>query len=294
MNITLKIIITKDYKLLIQIDSKYTKEEINLCICFNSNFIEIGKENENSIHFIQEWLTNPEEYKIYSVQYQRKDYELLPEVFFAIIINEFKQKIEKEYIIENTVIEIPTENKKVLQRIKIALNALGLRGMELDEDIDYNYTEQGDYLHEILEKKETKEKQKRMLERAKQINPLSEDKLNEIDLKQENIVEEEEFGLELIKRFTTKERSEMKLSNLDNYCIFIASRFFKSLQDHQNLTKVSKKYKLNMEKFHYNPISVDGNSVKLFPNIESFHIYKEGLNDMLIGIEKYHITKKKK
>ena len=31
----------------------------------------------------------------------------------------------------------------------------------------------------------------------------------------------------------------------------------------------------NMEKFHYNPISVDSKSVKLFPNVESLHLYEE-------------------
>ena len=48
-NQTLKITITKEYKLIIQIDSKCV-EEIVPCISFNGNFIEIGKENEKSIH----------------------------------------------------------------------------------------------------------------------------------------------------------------------------------------------------------------------------------------------------
>ena len=151
MNVTIKITITKEYKLIIQIDSKETKEEeINPCISFNGNFIEIGRENEKTIHFIKEWIENPEEYKMYSVLFQGKEYSLLAEELFAIIISEYKKRLEKEYIIENTILEIPTDNKKALQRIKISLNALGLRGMEIEEEISYDYTEQGENLEEIL------------------------------------------------------------------------------------------------------------------------------------------------
>ena len=275
MNISVNITITKEYKLLFQFDSKY-KEEIEPCIEFNGNLITIGQKNENSIHFIQEWIENSEDYKMYSVQYQGKEYQLLAEVLFALVISEFKQRIEKEYIIENTMIEIPTNNKKSLQRIRISLNAIGLRGIELDENevIEFDYSEQGEYLEEILEKKETIEKYQRMISRAKEINPLAQEKLNQIDLNNKNIIEEDNFEKELSKKFSIKERSSMKLCLLDNYCVFIASRFFNSLEDHINLTYVSKKYKLNMEKFHYNPISLNETSVQLFPNIETLHIYK--------------------
>ena len=35
--------------------------------------------------------------------------------------------------------------------------------------------------------------------------------------------QDDNFELEMSKRFTTKERTEMKLTQLDNYCLFIAS-----------------------------------------------------------------------
>ena len=41
-----------------------------------------------------------------------------------------------------------------------------------------------------------------------------------------------------------------------------------------NIIKVSKRMRGNMEKFHYNPISLDEKSIKLFPNVETLHIYK--------------------
>ena len=75
------------------------------------------------------------------------------------------------------------------------------------------------------------------------------------------------FENEMMKKFTFEQRKAMNLCSLDNYCIFIASRYFDSLDDHINLVKVSKRMRGNMEKFHYNPISVDSNSAKLFPNI---------------------------
>ena len=84
-----------------------------------------------------------------------------------------------------------------------------------------------------------------------------------------------EFEKEITKKFTFEERKAMNLYSLDNYCIFIASRYFDSLDDHINLVKVSKRMRGNMEKFHYNPISVDSKSVKLFPNVETLHLYEE-------------------
>ena len=85
---TIKIIITNEYKIqikLINTENKEEffkliddKEEINPCISFNGNFIEIGRENDKTIHFMKEWIENPEEYKMYSVQYQGKEYHNLP------------------------------------------------------------------------------------------------------------------------------------------------------------------------------------------------------------------------
>ena len=59
MKVILKIIITKEYKLVIQFYSKY-KKEVEPCIWFNDNTIEICKENNTkSIHFVKEWIEKP-------------------------------------------------------------------------------------------------------------------------------------------------------------------------------------------------------------------------------------------
>ena len=107
MNVLFKIIFTNKYKLLIQIDSKY-KEEVDPCISFIGNFISVCQNNDRTIYFMKNWIENPEEYKTYAVQFQGKEYQLLPEVLFAIIIDEFKQRIERKYIIKNTILELPT------------------------------------------------------------------------------------------------------------------------------------------------------------------------------------------
>ena len=170
MKVTVKITITKEYKIQIKIKDEENREipvklrdndseySYNPSISFDDKYISICEENEKSIQFMKEWIEEPEEYKMYSVQYQRKEYQLLSEVLFGIIVNEFKERIERKYIIENTILEIPRDNKQLLQRIKISLESLGLRGIELDEEeIDFDYKEQGAYLHEIFEKKRENE-----------------------------------------------------------------------------------------------------------------------------------------
>ena len=99
--------------------------------------------------------------------------------------------------------------------------------------------------------------------------------MEEIDLNKENMYKDEEFTRELAKRFSTKERSEMRMCSLDNYSLFIASRYLETVDDHINLVKISKRMEHNMDKFHYNPISVDDVIVQFFPNIQTLHVYEE-------------------
>ena len=250
----IKIIITKDYKLqvklidsenietLVQLTENKQEEELYTpCISFNGNFISVCQNSDSAIHFMEDWLTKPVEFTLYSIKFQGKEYHLLAEVLFGIVMSEVKQKVEKEYIIIDTILELPTENRKVLQRIKITLEAIKMKGisMEETEDVEYDYESQGEYLEEILEKKEAIEEHKRMLERAQEINPRAQEKMEEIDMNDPDIVNEDSFTVELAKRFTTKEREAMKLCKLDNYCIFIASRYLETLEEHQNLTQVT-------------------------------------------------------
>ena len=292
MNIILKLIITNKFTIqckvidsqnnekLIQLNDKQQEEYIP-CISFSENKITICEEiKSNSIHFVEEWFNHSEDYKLFTVQFQNKEYQLLPEVLFSLIINVFKQQIEREYIITNTLIQLPITNNnenynKILQRIKISLQAINLNGIliENEDEIDYNYQQQGELLYELLQKKDEYEKYHNLLQKSIQ---LTQNKDQKQKLMQciEKFSCEESFNKE-ISILSLKERTKLKLYTLDNYCIFIASRFFESLQDHINLTKVSKRMKNNLEKFHYNPISLHNKSIHLFPNIETLYIYNK-------------------
>ena len=278
-----KIEIKQNYKLVYSLISTENQEiiqqeEVTPCILFNKNTIELFQESDNSIHFLQKWAENPENYNMYGIEFQKKSYELLPEVLFAIVINEIKKKVERDHIIEQTEIYLPSDNSKLMQRIKIALQGINLNGIELDndEEITYDYSQQGEYLHDILEKKETVEGYQMMLKRALKIQPNAQKELESIDIDKENMFNEDEFTKEVAKKYNTKERSQMKLCKIDNYCLFIASRYLESLDDHINLVRVCKRMEKNMEKFHYNPTSLNKETVHFFPNVQTFHVYEEG------------------
>ena len=66
----------------------------------------------------------------------------------------------------------------------------------------------------------------------------------------------------------------MKMYSLDNYSLTVASRYLNSFEDHKNLTLISKRMERNMENFHYNPISVNSETIRYFPNVETLHTYE--------------------
>ncbi|EDR22907.1 hypothetical protein, conserved [Entamoeba dispar SAW760] len=55
--------------------------------------------------------------------------------------------------------------------------------------------------------------------------------------------------------------------------IMITSKYFNDINDFINLEIGIKRFQGNMERFHFNPIPLNEHSRKLFPNIETFHIY---------------------
>ncbi|EDR26627.1 hypothetical protein EDI_295610 [Entamoeba dispar SAW760] len=57
--------------------------------------------------------------------------------------------------------------------------------------------------------------------------------------------------------------------------IMITSMYFDDIKDFINLEIGIKRFQGNMERFHFNPIPLNEHSRKLFPNIETFHIYNE-------------------
>ena len=274
------IIITKEFKLQIEIKNttnekqviEFQKEYIP-CIQFTSNEIVFFKTNQqNSIYFLEEWFTDPTEYKVFEITFQNKNYCIIAEVLFALIINEIKDKIERHYIITDTIIQLPEDNRIFLTRIKIALQAINLKGIEIDETISFDYTKQGEILEELLEKNFITKKYYKMIEKARMIASNEQQlKLHSIS---KSLLSKETFSKEIMK-LTPKERTQLHLCQLDNYCLFISSRYLNTLQDHINLSFVCKRLRCNMEKFHYNPISVNEQTISLFPNTETLNIYNQ-------------------
>ena len=272
--------ISNEYKLqcsIINNSNNENKEETKIKIQDKEEYSLQFTLDENNIDFMNDLINKPEEYKIYSIHYFKKEYLVVAEVLFALILDEIVQKVKKEYILEETIIvELPInfESEILRERINVVLDAIGMKGIEIGEEITYDYSEQGKILNEILEKKETIEKRIKIVDKVNEYaKKMGMEEIQMNDSQMEST--EDNFELELSKKFTFEQRKAMNLSSLDNYCIFIASRHFESLDDHINLMFVSKRMQGNMEKFHYNPISVDTNSVEFFPNIESLYIYKE-------------------
>jgi hypothetical protein len=129
--------------------NKHDPDYIPLSISFNMNEIIIGNEEiENSINFFTDLIHQPEEYKEYKITYQNKEYSVISEVLFALVIDQFKKRIEKEFIIDKTKLIIETENKLLINRIKVSLDAIELPLDEF-EFPEYDYQKQGEYLQEI-------------------------------------------------------------------------------------------------------------------------------------------------
>ena len=100
-------------------------EYIPITISFDMNEIIIGQENkENTIHFMNDLIHSPDDFKEYHIKFQNKEYSVIAEVLFTLFINKFKTKIEKDWIIDFVFVYIPSLNGNLYQRLKIHWNQL--------------------------------------------------------------------------------------------------------------------------------------------------------------------------
>ena len=276
-------IITEENKELpipIRVKEQLEEEYLPIVIEFDMNEIIIGKPTENSIIFMEKLMINPTEFKKYKVSYQGKEEEVIAEVLFALFINKFKEKIEKEYIIDEVIVETAEEiYQSFSSRLTTSLKALGLKNIFINP-VDYpNYQKQGEILHDVLTKVREFKKYKSLLIKANQEQlitnqePLNEDKFNEI-----------------ARQLTMKERTTNGLCHLDNYCLFLASKYFPTVEDHINLVRVCKRMRLNMEKFHFNPFPLTNETREFFPNLKELFIYNR--EDILFQNDKRIIARK--
>ena len=187
-----------------------------ITITFDMNEISVGKETPNAISFMKEWIDYSDEYKHYEIQYQNKEYSVIAELLFALFINEFKKKIEKQWIIIETQLQLPSHvSAFFITRLKISLEAIGLKEIHFDDSIDLSdeirniYDKQKVLLYEITEKHKEYERYKKKIE-----------KNTDLQIDQTNPFGEREY-IELIRTLSLKERTEKKLCELDNYCLFL-------------------------------------------------------------------------
>ena len=102
-NIQFKIKITETHQLQVSYIDTENKETIiqlnnnkqdwySPVISLRDNKITVcSEEKEDAVHFIEELFTHPQSFKTYKINFQERDYEVVAEVLFALIINEFKQ-----------------------------------------------------------------------------------------------------------------------------------------------------------------------------------------------------------
>ena len=274
----------------IKIKLHENQEEEILSISFDMNEIYVCSkqktENNEPIEFIQDWMNEPNNFKTYEFFFKGKYHSAISEVLFALIINEFKKKIEKDWIIDDVFVICPSTDHQFSKRVIISLESIGLKNIEVNP-FNYDYEEQGDLLITILNQHEEYLKCKQTIEKAK--SRVSDDVKSFLNIDNNKIFDMDAM-YEKSLNFTCKQKEQMKLYQLDNYCVFIASRYFDSIEDHINLTYVAKRFRYNMEKFHYNPIALTHKTRHFFPNIETLFQYTS--SDELFENDKKIIDRK--
>ena len=96
----LKIKITKEFKLICSvIDSKNNETFIKLQENDSEEYSLCFTLENNRIDFIDDFIQNPREYKLYRIQYKQKQFKVIAEVLLTLILNDFVKKVKKEFIL---------------------------------------------------------------------------------------------------------------------------------------------------------------------------------------------------
>ena len=255
----------KNIILFIQIDHQtnqiIVKSENNIFsekksfLVFDNNEIMISNDQpiDNSINIL--------ETKEKEIEYNGKQYKLTQEELFTIYLSLLLDEIEKNYIVSD--IQIQNENKQ-FDKIKQLLG--------FNEQLPEQEYKQID---EIITHNNIYKKFKHQIERMQQIMKERNDTKHPELLNLNPNKEFSETKLQEIKsQLTCKERTKYKLYELnDNYCLFLSSTYFESINDFKNLEFATRRALNNTEKFHYNPIPLTTEIRHLFPNVETLFIY---------------------
>ena len=73
--------------------------------------------------------------------------------------------------------------------------------------------------------------------------------------------------------------NEKKLYELDNnYCLFLASKYFESIEDYKHLELSTTRALNNINKFHYNPIPLTEETRRYFDHLQTLYFQKTGIH----------------
>ncbi|EDR26608.1 hypothetical protein EDI_212630 [Entamoeba dispar SAW760] len=263
------------------------KPESKLTMIFNNIKKEVEKkgENERTIIFIPNGTSQGNERRIENstklgrlnnVQIIRK-YHIIERI------------LSEEYNIETPIIiientEITYGNiKKEKDKIKISIiNTIRTNNrIEENKEINRIITEEKEEKGIIINnkiKQENKINTKRW--RYKEINEETYIKtiIKMIEKEEDSEYSSEREMIINIKRIIYNNKINKGIigkRRLGYNEIMITSMYFNNIKDFINLEIGIKRFQGNMERFHFNPISLNKYSRKLFPNIETFHIYNE-------------------
>ena len=250
-----------------------TIEQYIPCITFQNDIILFCKNHPNAIHFLKEWFQNPNEFRMYNFTYQGEEFSVIAEVLFALLVEEFKGKIQNNCFIYSTIVDVPKEYKSLLNRIYVSLDAIGIVGLKYEKN-GYEYKEQIELLKELMKRKEDHRKEAEKNENTEMSTEATIEhllQLNKYCCFKNNEENQSRLKFKFLDEDNVKKRK--RKIRITTKCAFYASQYFEHLNDFKNLEMVSKKFRGNMERFHFNPISLGEKTVHFFPNITTFHLY---------------------
>ena len=157
---------------------KINGKEYPINIEFDNNEIKVCDDGKENADWFIEFLENVQDFKKYTIKFQDKKYELLPESLLTIIIHHLKNQLSG--IINEIEINIPEDSdQEIIQRIKSSLLVINIPNSftEIDEETylikprSEFYSKEDYILTKILDGEEEYLRFKKEMERAKQINP---------------------------------------------------------------------------------------------------------------------------
>ena len=192
----------------------------------------------------------------------KREKEVLEKIVNVINLFVEKYKDAKEVFSQFNLdyIDFSVENiKKIIDELENKVN-------HYNEVVEPEYKKLNDNMQvlydkftEILEKQEEYQKFIFEMNRAKEIINTTENKelqnksylFDEITNYNEYYSEEKYNKLK--SKFTCKQLTELKLHHLDNnYCIFLASKYFNSINDFKNIEITCQRLNGTTDKFHFN------------------------------------------